>query len=47
MAAIAPPALTVGFGLTTICLVAVAVPHEPPPDVRVKVTGDVDAADAV
>ena len=45
--ATADPAFTVGFGFTTIVFVAEVVPHEPPEVVRVKVTGEVDDADAV
>jgi hypothetical protein len=33
----APPTLTVGFGFTTIVLVAVVVPQEPPDVVNVRV----------
>ena len=47
MAAIATPALTVGFGLTIICLLAVAIPQEPPALVNVNVTGVVELAAAV
>ena len=35
------------LGFTTICLVAVAVPHEPPLVVKVKVIGVVEFEDAV
>ena len=44
---IAEPALTVGLGLTVIFLVADVTPHTPPLVVNVKVTGDVEEAEAV
>ena len=47
IAVTAPPALTVGFGLTVKLLLADVVPHDPPLVVRVKVIGVVDVADAV
>ena len=47
MSAIAEPAFTVGFGLTTISLVAEVVPQEPPLVVKVKVIGVVEFAAAV
>src|SRR5664280_1595214 len=39
IAATAPPALTVGFGLTVIFFVAKMVPQEPPAVVSLNVTG--------
>jgi len=47
IAPITPPTLTVGFGLTTIVLVAFVVPHDPPEVVNVNVIGVVDPAEAV
>ena len=47
IAATTEPAFTVGFGLTVIVLLAVVVPHTPPPVVNVKVRGVPDEADAV
>ena len=47
IAATAEPAFTVGFGFTTNGLVAEVTPQEPPEVVKVKVTGEVDDADAV
>ena len=47
IAAIGPPAFTVGFGLTVSCLLANVVPHEPPLVVRVNVTGVEEDNEAV
>ena len=47
IAAITPPTLTVGFGLTVSTLLAVVVPHNPPAVVRVNVTDAGAAAAAV
>ena len=47
IAATAAPALTVGLTLTVTVLLALVVPHEPPAVVKVKVTGDVEDAEAV
>jgi hypothetical protein len=41
------PALAVGFAVTVSDLLAEVVPHEPPEVVSVRVTGEVDEADAV
>src|ERR1035437_1151496 len=47
MAATAPPALTVGLGLTVIFFVAKIVPHGPPAVVNLNVTGVPEPAEAV
>jgi hypothetical protein len=47
IAATAPPALTVGLGLTVIFFVAKTVPHEPPAVVSLNVTGVPEPAAAV
>ena len=47
IAAIAPPAFTVGFGFTVIVLLALVVPHEPPDVVSVNVTEATDDDEAV
>jgi hypothetical protein len=47
IAATPEPALTVGLTLTVRVLLALVVRHEPPDVVNVKVTGDVEVADAV
>ena len=47
MAVTAPPTPTVGFGLTVKLLLADTFPQPPPDVVSVKVTGEVDDADAV
>ena len=47
IAAMAPPAFTVGFGFTVIVLLALVIPQKPPDVVRVNVTEATDDADAV
>ena len=47
MVAMEGPTLTVGFGLTVNCVLAEAVPHEPPLVVRVNVTGLEEEDEAV
>ena len=47
IAATAEPTFTVGLGLTVKLLLAEVVPHAPPEVVKVKVTGEVEDADAV
>ena len=47
IAATPAPALTVGLTLTVRVLLAVVVPHEPPDEVSVKVTGETEVAEAV
>ena len=47
IAAVAEPALTVGFGLTVNDLLAEVVPHEPPLVVSVNVTGEAEVELAV
>ena len=47
IAAIAAPALTVGFELTVTVLEAETVPHEPPVVVRISVTVEGAVAEAV
>jgi hypothetical protein len=47
IAVIALPTFTVGLGLTTIGLLALTVPHDPPEVVNVSVTGVPELAAAV
>src|SRR5664280_2501102 len=47
IAATAPPALTVGFGVTVIFFVAKMVPQEPPAVVSLNITGVPEPAAAV